>query len=118
MSAEADTWTVRLGRTAESDFESILLWTRDQFGDVQAETYSEALSAAVQALIADPEQPRIKSRPEIARDLFTLHVARNSRRGRHFVLFRVDARPANRQIDDLRILHDSMDLARHVPEGK
>jgi toxin ParE1/3/4 len=117
VSAEAGTWTVRLAGTAESDFESILLWTLEQFGDVQAETYSETLSAAVQALIAGPEQPGIKARPEIGRRLFTLHVARNGRRGRH-VLFRVDARPANRQIDVLRILHDPMDLAHHVPEGE
>lgn len=118
MSAEASTWTVRLAGTAESDFESILLWTLEQFGDVQAETYSETLSAAVQALIAGPEQPGIKARPEIGRDLFTLHVARNGRRGRHFVLFRVNVRPANRQFDVLRILHDSMDLARHVTESE
>ncbi|MDA8351407.1 MAG: type II toxin-antitoxin system RelE/ParE family toxin [Pseudomonadota bacterium] len=118
MSAEAGTWTVRLAGIAESDFESILLWTLDQFGDVQTEIYSETLAAAVQALSAGPEQPGTKARPEIGRDLFTLHVARNGRRGRHFVLFRVDARPANRQIDVLRILHDSMDLARHVPEGE
>jgi len=118
VSAEAAIWIVRLAGTADSDFESILLWTLEQFGDVQAETYSETLSAAVQALIAGPEQPGIKARPEIGRDLFTLHVARNGGRGRHFVLFRVDARPGNRQIDVLRILHDSMDLARHVPEGE
>ena len=109
---------MRLAGTAESDFESILLWTLDEFGDVQTEIYSQTLAAAVQALSAGPEQPGIEARPEIGRDLFTLHVARNGRRGRHFVLFRVDARPANRQIDVLRILHDSMDLARHVPEGE
>lgn len=98
MSAVAGTWSVRLAGTAESEFESILLWSLEQFGDVQAETYSETLSAAVQALVACPEQPGIKARPEIGRDLFTLHVARNGRKGRQFVLFRVDARPANRQM--------------------
>jgi len=37
VSAEAGTWTVRLAGTAESDFESIRLWTLDQSGDGQAE---------------------------------------------------------------------------------
>lgn len=118
MSAEVRAWTARIAGAAEADFEAILLWTLEQFGDAQAGVYSEILSAAVQALIAGPEQPGIKARPEIGRDLFTLHVSRYGRRGRHFVLFRVDADSANRQIDVLRILHDSMDLARHVPEDE
>jgi toxin ParE1/3/4 len=46
-----------------------------------------------------------------------MHVTRNGRKGRHFVLFRADADAdaVSRQIDVLRILHDSMDLARHRP---
>ncbi|MBW4052992.1 MAG: type II toxin-antitoxin system RelE/ParE family toxin [Proteobacteria bacterium] len=118
MSAGAGAWTVRLAGAAEADFEAILLWNLEQSGDVQAGVYSEILSAAVRALIAGPEQPGIKARSEIGRDLFTLHVARYGRRRRHFVVFRADADPANRQTDVLRILHDSMDLARHVPEDE
>lgn len=118
MSAGAGTWTVRLAAAAEADFEAILLWTIEQFGDVQARVYSEILSAAVQGLIAGPEQPGIKARPEIGKDLFTLHAGQYGRRGRHFVLFRADADSAIRQIDVLRILHDSMDLARHVPKDE
>ncbi len=115
MSAGEGAWILRLTGAAEVDFEAILLWTLEQFGDAQARAYADILSAAVQALIAGPEQPGIKARPEIGRDLYTLHVARYGRRGRHFVLFRADAGSADRQIEILRILHDSMDLARHVP---
>ena len=118
MSAGAGTWTVRLGGAAEADFEAIVVWTVEQFGDVQAGVYAQTLSTAVQALTAGPVQPGVKARPEIGRDLFTLHVARYGRKGRHFVLFRADADPAHRQIDVLRILHDSMDLARHVPSDE
>ena len=118
MSAGAGAWTVRLAGAAEVDFEAILLWTLEQFGNAQARVCADILSAAVQALIAGPEQPGIKARPEIGRDLFTLHVARYGPRGRHFVLFRADAGSATRQIDVLRILHDAMDLARHVPEDE
>lgn len=116
MSAGAGTWRVRLAGAAEADFEAIVVWTVEQFGDVQAGVYAETLSAAVQALTAGPAQPGAKARPEIGRDLFTMHVARYGRKGRHFVLFRAD--PAHRQIDVLRILHDSMDLARHVPSDE
>jgi toxin ParE1/3/4 len=48
--------------------------------------------------------------------LFTLHVARKRRRGRHFILFRADTNPNRGLIDVLRILHDAMDLERHVPD--
>ena len=104
---------MRIAAAAEADFEAIMAWTLKQFGDIQARIYAETLSSAVQALADGPTQPGIKLRPEIGRDLFTMHVARNGRKGRHFVLFRADA--VSRQLDVLRILHDSMDLARHRP---
>jgi toxin ParE1/3/4 len=116
VSAGEGAWILRIAGAAEADFEAIIAWTLEQFGDAQAAIYAETLSSAVQLLIAGPTQPGIKARPEIGRGLFTLHVARNGRRGRHFVLFRVDTDPVHRQIDVLRILHDSMDLTRHVPE--
>ena len=115
MSAGEGEWAVRLAGAAEADFEAIIAWTMQQFGDIHAGTYAETLSSAVQALVAGPAQLGIKARPEIGRSPFTLHVARNGRKGRHFVLFRADADPVLRQVDVLRILHDSMDLARHVP---
>ena len=118
MSGGEGAWTLRIAGAAEADFEAIMAWTLEQFGDVQAGLYAETLSSAVQALIGGPAQPGMKARPEIGRGVFTLHVARNGRRGRHFVLFRTSADPFHRQIDVLRILHDSMDLARHAPEGE
>jgi toxin ParE1/3/4 len=38
-------------------------------------------------------------------------VAREGRRGRHFVLFRAGP---EQTIEVLRILHDAMDLSRHL----
>lgn len=50
-------------------------------------------------------------REDIGPGIHTLHVARQGRKGRHFVVFR----PAPEQtIEVLRLLHDSMDLARHM----
>lgn len=106
---------MRVAGAAEADIEAIIAWTFQQLGDIQAGIYAETLSLAVQALFAGLAQPGIKARPEVGRRLFALHVARNGRKGRHFILFRADADPVRRQVDVLRILHDSMDLARHVP---
>lgn len=109
---------MRIAATAEADFEAILEWTLGQFGNAQVGLYAETLSLAVEALTAGPAQSGVRARPEIGKGMFTLHVAREGRRGRHFVLFRAEANPTHPRIDVLRILHDSMDLARHVPEDK
>ena len=116
MSALEPSWSVRLTAAAEADFAGIIAWTAEQFGDVQGRIYAETLSLAVEALAAGPGLPSAKTRPEIGKHLFTLHVARRGRRGRHFILFRADPDPKRRRVEVLRILHDAMDLERHVPE--
>jgi toxin ParE1/3/4 len=118
MTVTDDTWSVRLASAAETDFELIIGWTLEQFGDVQARLYAQVLSSAVEALCAGPNLPGAKARSEIGKHLFTLHVARQGKRGRHFILFRVDAAAGRRQVDVLRILHDAMDIQRHIPEDE
>jgi len=50
--------------------------------------------------------------------MYTLHVARHGRRGRHFVVFRVGRESDHGVIEVLRLLHDSMDLQRHLRSDK
>jgi toxin ParE1/3/4 len=57
----------------------------------------------------------VKSRDDIAVGLFTLHAARFGRKARHFVMFRVGHDRGREVIEVLRLLHDAMDLAEHVP---
>ena len=105
-------WKVRLAAQAESDFSEIITWTLENFGERQAETYAETLILAIEALHDGLEQLGAKARHDIGPGISTLHVARQGRSGRHFLVFR----EANDQyIDVLRLLHDSMDLARHIP---
>jgi toxin ParE1/3/4 len=115
MSADAHPWTVRLTKTAESDFQSIIVWTLREFGDVQARIYADTLTAALVALTAGPATVGAKERSEIGKGIFTLHVARDGRKGRHFVLFRVGPGKHPRSIEVLRLLHDALDLPRHIP---
>ena len=116
MSGGEITWSVRLTATAEADFEAIIAWTREQFGETQARAYAETLTLAIGALNEGLVSPSVKARSEIGKQLVTLHVARKGRRGRHFILFRADTDPDRRLIEVLRILHDAMDLERHVPD--
>jgi toxin ParE1/3/4 len=117
MTAEEHPWSVRLSATAEVDFQNIIEWTLEKFGDMQALVYSDTLLAALNSLTAGPTAPGVRARREIGKGLFTLHVARGGRKGRHFVLFRVDEGREGRVVDVLRVLHDAMDLSRHVPRG-
>jgi len=105
------TWTVRLTRQAEQDITDILAWTADQFSVQQAEVYAEILPLALEVLLQGPEVIGAKRRDDILAGIFVLHVARQGRRGRHFIVFRPIE---DRYIDVLRVLHDSMDLARHI----
>ncbi|MCH2394155.1 type II toxin-antitoxin system RelE/ParE family toxin [Oceanibaculum sp.] len=104
-------WTVRLAAAAEADFAAILEWTLERFGTGQAAGYETVLREAVKALGDGPAIPGVSRREDIGPGLCVLHVARNGNRGRHFLLFRVaDAQT----LDILRILHDSMELPRHL----
>lgn len=104
-------WTVRLARQAEQDIAAILAWTEEHFSPQQAEVYTETLTLVLEALVDGPDVVGAKAREDILPGIHALHVARQGRRGRHFIVFRTRE---DRYIDVLRILHDSMDLARHV----
>lgn len=90
----------------------------ENFGSAQARSYAETLSSALRALSAGPDVIGVKERPEIGDQIRTLHVVRNGRKGRHFVMFRVGNIQGSDVIDVLRLLHDSMDLERHLPPAE
>lgn len=110
-------WTIRLAAAAEADLTNLLRWTEEQFGEAQARVYSRLLSATLEELaVGGPTTLGATARDEITKGLFTLHVARRGRKGRHFLMFRISRGDgATRSIDVLRVLHDAMDLPRHVP---
>ncbi len=112
--ARKETYSVRLSAVAEADFQNILHWTVEQFGETQARSYAKTLSSALEILVDGPTAMGARARDDIAKGLFTLHVARQGRRGRHFLLFRIGKNEEHNVIDVLRILHDAMDLPRHV----
>ena len=104
-------WRIRLSDVAERDFEHILETTLATFGERQLEAYRLTLIEALAALEAGPNIFGSKARNDILPDLRTLRVARKGRRGRHLILYR--AAPDN-IINISRILHERMDLARHL----
>ncbi len=109
---------------AERDIESILAWTHERFGASGRLRYEALLVRAILDVADDPERIGSRSRPEIAAAARTYHLyhSRNRvessagrvRRPRHFLLFRTCD---DGHIEIGRVLHDSMDLSRHLPEG-
>lgn len=79
----------------------------------QSRIYGKTISSALKDLRSGPEIPGARQREDIGPQIKTLHIARKGRKGRHILLFRQnnDAKV----IEVLRILHESMDLARHLP---
>lgn len=104
----------RLTAAAEQDFQAILCWTIEHFGEYQALAYAETLALALEALTKGPSIIDARRRDEILKGLCSLHVARNGRKGRHLIMFRVSTK-SGEHIEVLRLLHDSMDLPRHFP---
>jgi len=107
-------WRPYFSGRAEQDFFDIIAWTTEHFGRSQADTYKNVILSAVQVLEGGPAVVGVKSRDDIRPGLMSLHVAREGRRGRHFLLFRVTSQE-ERKIEIIRILHDHMDLAHHIP---
>lgn len=78
------------------------------FGSAQARAYQAALLAALAELTEDADTAKI--RDDIRTGLRQRHIARNRRRGRHVLFFEIQTD----EIIVLRILHDGMDVARHI----
>ena len=106
-------WRIRLTTTAETDLQNILSWTSEYFGARQAHIYADTLTEAIEALTEGPDLAGFKERNDIGEGLRVLHVARGGRKGRHFLLCRVQAQAKLPAIDVLCLLHNSMDLPRH-----
>jgi toxin ParE1/3/4 len=104
-------WRVRLGAAAEVDFADILKWSTENFGARQSRLYRDILVQAIGELADSPNVAGSRARDEIMAGLRTLHVARRGRRGSHVLMYRV---APNSTIEIVRILHDRMDLWRHV----
>jgi toxin ParE1/3/4 len=102
-----------LSPQAEADLANIAAWTAEQFGARQADLYVDALAETIEELAPDAPHARSKARPEIGADVRSLHMMRRGRRGRHFLLYLQSAT----EVTILRILHDSMELSRHMPEA-
>lgn len=108
----------RISHAARSDIINILAWTQEQFGDQARRRYERLIVAGIRDISKDPSRPGSTERPELGDGVRTWHLHRSRthtrsgmvRRPRHFLIYRVDG-----EIVVIgRILHDAMELRRHV----
>ena len=111
-----------LAPSAERDIENILAWSHERFGAEARKRYEKLIVRALLDLVDDPERLGSNRRPELAVDARTYHLVHSreragSERGRvhrprHLLLYRT----RGETLEIARVLHDSMDLERHLPE--
>jgi toxin ParE1/3/4 len=115
---------VILSAVAQQDIRAILAWTQSEFGGNARLRYEALIIQAIRDIVTDPDRPGSLRRPELAAGARTYHL-RYSRdhvahrqervhRPRHLLVFRVSS---NLELHLARVLHDSMDLAQHLPPG-
>ena len=111
-----------LAPAAKEDLEAILRWSHEHFGEEARLRYEALLVRAILDIAEDANRAGSQQRPELADAARTYHI-RNSRdrvegvphvkQPRHFLLYRLTT---DGQIEVGRVLHDSMDLSRHLPD--
>jgi toxin ParE1/3/4 len=94
-----------LSRYAESDLASIFDFTLETWGEEQLHRYRALLEEALDKICRDPMSQRSKPRDELFKDCRSVYA------GRHVILYRVK----EKSVEIARVLHQSMELDRHIP---
>ena len=110
----------RLSDVAQVDLINILAWTHEQFGEAARLRYENLIVAALRDVATQPARPGSIARPELGAGVRSWHLrlsrdhlgpaAQAVRRPRHFLVYRFE--PALLVVG--RVLHDAMELARHL----
>jgi toxin ParE1/3/4 len=110
----------RLSEAAQGDILNILAWTHEQFGEAARLRYESLLVAALRDVAKQPDRPGSLARPELGAGVRSWHLRLSRdrvksslgavRRPRHFLVYRSE--PGLIVVG--RVLHDAMELARHL----
>ena len=113
---------VIVSAAAEEDIQAILHWANQHFGARALGRYETLLSQAMLDLAENPTRTGSHDRPEIALSARSYHLVHSRKRvsrsvgrvkkPRHFILFRARG---DDSLEISRVLHDSMELAEHIP---
>ena len=112
---------LRLSGAARHDIEDLLAWSEEHFGQAARQRYEALLACALQDVAEDTRRPGIQARPELGASVFSDHlmcsrprVAAKVMRPRHLLICR---HTVSGVVDILRVLHDALEISRHLPAG-
>lgn len=118
------TRTIRLAAAARADIVDILEYSEAQFGLAARQRYEHLVATALRDIAEEPERPGSAPRPELGGDIRSWHLRLSRdrakadggtvRQPRHMILYTVIGETS---VGVLRVLHDAMELHRHIGEG-
>ena len=92
----------KLSKQAEQDLTAIWDYTVEQWGESQADAYLQAIQSAIRLLVGNPE---IGPSREVLRTGYRSYC-----HGKHVIFYR----PYSYGVRVIRILHQSMEIERHI----
>lgn len=113
-----------VSEAARQDIVHALANSRKSFGYQAQRRYRNLIQQAILDLAESPQRLGAKERHELGAHIFSYHISRShhSRQSpeagvknpRHVFFYTID----HERVVFLRLLHDSMDFSRHLPEGR
>lgn len=100
----------RITQRAQNDIASTLEYTRDEFGQAQCDLYRSLIKQTIREITEDPEEAPAKRRDQLRANTWIRHLGRHAR---HILIYRI---VTDGSIEFGRLLHDAMDIERHLPE--
>jgi toxin ParE1/3/4 len=116
---------LRLSGPAEQDIASILDWSVEHFGDISRLRYEALIGTALRDIAGDPERIGSRGLPAaFGPGCRVYHLRQSADRARtlggkvgaprHMLVYRT---VSPELVTILRVLHDAMDLKRHLSSG-
>lgn len=101
------------------DIEEVVAWSEERFGAHAADRYGILIRQALRDILEKPTRRGAKAGSDLAPHAYVYHLrfsrervdGERVRTPRHFVLYRYK----DQRVEFARLLHDSRDLARHMP---
>jgi len=118
------TYTIRLTAAAYGDIVDILERSEREFGVDARRRHQHLVSVALKDVGDEPERSGSAARPELGSDVRSWHLRMSRERARtvdggvrqprHFILYTIVDEAT---VGVLRVLHDAIELHRHLGEG-
>jgi toxin ParE1/3/4 len=98
-------YSIRFTEQADLDLLNIYIYTHNNWGEPQANRYTDSLRDAIYKIATEPERIGTVDRSYLRPGYRSYHQQR------HLIFYRVE----DNYVEVIRFLHDSMDIATHFP---